>query len=254
MLLIKLTGDGSTRVRLFEGGQSRISCEFDFSEDAAALPRWLELWHALSAQGPPRLAAAEDTTEPAQTAESANLAPVGTALGHAPFRWSGELQENPVASRPRKHRPPIWLVAATAILAALITYLMLRVLAAPRGAGSSGPEAGQVDSGSSHSSGLALRVERQGDDLRLDWNRTAPVLAGATGGMLTIREGNGPERQVMLDRDLLRNGSIMYQPVHGDVFLRIVIFGQDGAHMGESVTTYAQPMSVVGSDHKKESK
>jgi hypothetical protein len=79
------------------------------------------------------------------------------------------------------------------------------------------------------------------------------VLVAATGGMLTIREGKGREKQVMVDGNLLRRGAMVYGPVHGDVFLRLVIFGQEGAKTGESTSTYRpQPTSVSGSDAYKE--
>jgi hypothetical protein len=69
-------------------------------------------------------------------------------------------------------------------------------------------------------------------------------MGAATGGMLTIREGNGPEKQVLLDVNLLRTGAVIYRPVHGDVFLRLVIFGPNGRNIGESVATYPQRISV----------
>ena len=118
-------------------------------------------------------------------------------------------------------------------------YPMFKGLASfKQGADTSGTAAIKVHDNSSRDSDLALRVERHGDDLRLDWNHNAPVLAAATGGMLTIREGNGREKQVMLDGNLLRTGSVIYRPVYGDVSLRLVLFGQDGTKMGESVASY----------------
>jgi hypothetical protein len=66
------------------------------------------------------------------------------------------------------------------------------------------------------------------------------VLASATGGMLTIRERNGREKQVVVDGNLLRAGSVLYGPVHGTVLFRLVILGQNGTDLGESVTSYRQ--------------
>lgn len=119
------------------------------------------------------------------------------------------------------------------------------------GASTSRPAALQMDSGSSHKFELALRVERHGDDLQLDWNHAAPVLANASGGILTIREGNAKETHVMLDGDLLRTGAIVYRPVHGDIVLRLAVLGQGAAKLGESVTSVS---TVTGSDSYKESK
>ena len=56
--------------------------------------------------------------------------------------------------------------------------------------------------------------------------------------MLTIREGNRPEKQVLLDVALLKAGAVIYRPVQGDIFLRLVIFGPNGKKVGESVAKY----------------
>jgi len=59
---------------------------------------------------------------------------------------------------------------------------------------------------------------------------------------------------VPLDTDLLRRGGIVYRPVHGDVFFRLVIFGRGGTNMGEWVTTFPERTSVNETDSNKERK
>jgi hypothetical protein len=252
VLLIQRSANGSSSAKLFLGDQGNVLRQFQSSEDSSALPRWLELWHSLSADGAAHPTAAADRatlterTEPVLIAQPANPAP-----DYTPIRETAP--ENFVPLGRRSNRGPVFLLAAL-IVAILTGYLMLRNSALVR-QGIASPRAAVHDlqSGGSHSTGLALRAERNGDDLRLDWDRTAPVLVAATGGMLTIREGKGREKQVMVDGNLLRRGAMVYGPVHGDVFLRLVIFGQEGAKTGESTSTYRpQRTSVSGSDAYKE--
>jgi hypothetical protein len=253
VLLMQRSANGSSSAKLFLGDQGEVR-QFQSPEHSSALPRWLELWHSLSADGAAPPTAAVDTatladrTEPAPISKPANPAP-----DYTPTPIRGTAPEKFVPLERRSNRGPVFLLAAL-ILAILAGYLMLRDSALLRpGIASPRAAAHDLQSGGSHSAGLALRAERNGDDLRLDWDRTAPVLVAATGGMLTIREGKGREKQVMVDGNLLRRGAMVYGPVHGDVFLRLVIFGQEGAKTGESTSTYRpQPTSVSGSDAYKE--
>ncbi|MGI8962161.1 MAG: hypothetical protein ACR2IV_20865 [Bryobacteraceae bacterium] len=266
VLLIKHTEPESSSVRLFSGDQDEVFREFHCSVDASALPRWLELWHCLSEDGVGQPAefdatTSTHTTKPADRPNSAEVIkaadiakPTDPAFEDPPILTVGEVHENPLTLRRYAMPGPLSLLAAAVVLALLFGYLMQRGSArVSQGAVSAEPDGHDARSGSSHATGFALRAERHGDDLRLDWDRTAPVLVAATGGMLTIREGNGREKQVMLDGNLLRTGAVVYRPVHGDVFLRLVIFGQEGAKMGESTSTYSQRMSGNGSNAHKES-
>ena len=152
-------------------------------------------------------------------------------------------------------RGPVFIIAAAALLALLVGYFMLKGSARPKqGASVSGPAAFNAQPDSSRQSDLALLVSKDGDDLRLNWNRNAPVLLGAKGGMLTIREVNGPDKDVPLDTDLLRSGAILYRPVHWDVSFRLVIFGQGGTSVGEGVTTFPSSTSAISGDSNKERK
>lgn len=252
VLLVKLTAHGSTSVRLFVGGQCQISRDLQSSDDPSDVPRWLELLQSLSVEDHPLRAGPDDTTESvdppqsvdppesADTPEPADPAePAAMLTPHpVPIRVSSGAQKDSVEFKRRSNPAPPFLLVAAIILTVLIAYPLFKGAAKlKQGTDSSAPAAVPGPTGSQESR-LALRVESQGENIRLDWDRTAPVLGSATGGMLTIRERNRREKQVMVDGNLLRSGSVLYGPVHGDVLFRLVIFGQDGARLGESVTNY----------------
>ncbi len=240
VLLIKLTAQESTSVRLFVGDQCHISCDFHSSEDASGLPRWLELWHSLSPDVHPLKAGPEDTTESVDLAEPA----VMPAPHPVPIRAIRGVQEDFVELKPRSNRTPPFILVAAIILTALIGYSLFdRAEKLNQGTDNSRPAAVQVGSTGSRASRFVLRAERHGDNIRLDWDRTAPVLASATGGMLTIRQVNRREKEVLVDGNRLRAGSVLYGPVHGNASFRLVILGQNGTELGESVTNYRQQTS-----------
>jgi hypothetical protein len=172
--------------------------------------------------------------------------PAVTARPENPLtRPRAEVQEDSVTVERRWRRRPAFLVALAIILLVLMGFLIFDGPASLKhGTASYEATAAQADAGSARYPALTLRVERQGDDLRVDWDRSAPVLRAATGGMLTIREGNAAEKQVLLDINLLRTGAVMYRPVHGDIVLRLVIFGPNGSNIGESVARYPQRISA----------
>lgn len=240
-LLVQPTADTLSGAKVFFGNPGEVLRQFNYLEGTSPLPRWLELWHSLSADDAAHSPEA-DVAKPTDTAESPqNAEPAHVVTEFAPIPAPVDAQQNAVLLKRRSNRSPMFLVAAALTLTILTGYLMQRSPArVKQEAASPGSAVRDVQSGSSHPAGLALRAEREGDNLRLDWDHTAPVLAAATGGMLTIREGNGRERQVMLDGNLLRRGVMVYRPVHGDVSLWLVIFGQEGAKMGESISSHPQ--------------
>jgi protein TonB len=96
-------------------------------------------------------------------------------------------------------------------------------------------------------SALALRVERNGADIVLTWNRDSDVIKRATRAMLSISDGPQHEN-VAMDLSQLRNvGSIVYSPVTGDVVFQMEVTGADEAKtVSESVRvlrTKPSPMS-----------
>jgi hypothetical protein len=253
LVLMKLTGDGSSTVRVFSGGEGEFLSEFRSSEDESGMPRWLELWQSLS-DSPPEAPGPEDTAKTVEATEIARAAePVHMARPEFPV-LPEEVDENSVIVERRSPRRTAFLLGlAITLLLALVLLVFNGPASLKPWSGSYGSDALEAQVSGSRYPALAMRVERQGDDLRLDWDRTAPVLGAATGGMLTIREGNGPEKQVLLDVNLLRTGAVIYRPVHGDMFLRLVIFGPNGRNIGESVATYPQRASVSRSHPYKES-
>jgi hypothetical protein len=247
VLLMKLSEDGSSDVRLFSGDEGRLLSSFRSTEEASGLPRWLELWENLSADRASEVPGPEDTRRTVGPTELVRVPePAVTARPENPLtRPRAEVQEDSVTVERRWRRRPAFLVALAIILLVLMGFLIFDGPASLKhGTASYEATAAQADAGSARYPALTLRVERQGDDLRVDWDRSAPVLRAATGGMLTIREGNAAEKQVLLDINLLRTGAVMYRPVHGDIVLRLVIFGPNGSNIGESVARYPQRISA----------
>jgi hypothetical protein len=240
LLLMKLAWDGSSSVRLFSGDEGQLLSEFRSTADESGLPRWLELWQNLSAEAPLTTAGPENATE---ITERTEVAVRTTERERALIRQLADVELAEIEGPLRRRRG--FLVALATIFLVGMGFLIFDGPASLKhGSGSYGPAAGQAQTSSSHYAAFALRVEKQGDELRVDWDRTAPVLSAATGGMLTMRAGNAAEKQVLLDVNLLRTGAVIYRPVHGDVFLRLVIFGPNGRNVGESVATYPQRVSA----------
>jgi protein TonB len=75
-------------------------------------------------------------------------------------------------------------------------------------------------------SALALRVERNGGDIVLTWNRDSAAIKNATKAMLSISDGPQQEN-VQMDLAQLRNGSIVYAPVTSDVVFKMEVTGAD---------------------------
>lgn len=239
VLLVQFAGNGSSRAKLFVGERGEAVWEFHSSTDAAGLPRWLGLWDQLSANDPPQAAAPSEGLQPASRIEPAQTEESAVTAEQAPIASISEVQEDSLGLKRRLH--PGWasLWAAMLALAVLIGYLVFNGSAVRKPAlRNSGPAARPANAGISQASGLALRLERQGEDLRLDWDRTASVLVSATGGMLTIRDGEGLEKQILLDMNLLTGGSVVYRPVHDHVSFGLVILGKNGAPLGKWVATY----------------
>lgn len=101
-------------------------------------------------------------------------------------------------------------------------------------------------SAASDSPGLALQVERRGADLRVSWNRNAPLVTNAREGVLSIRDGEAQQQTLHLDLDQLRNGSVLYTPANTNVQFRLEVTAPDNSKLSESVLalTAAQPGSL----------
>jgi hypothetical protein len=66
----------------------------------------------------------------------------------------------------------------------------------------------------------ALRVERRGNYLHVSWNRNAPSVLRAQSGTLRITDGV-ETRELPLDAEQVRTGSLAYRPVTKDVGFRL---------------------------------
>lgn len=84
-------------------------------------------------------------------------------------------------------------------------------------------------------SALALKVERQGSDLQVTWNRSGSPIQEATAGTLSIRDGEGAVQELQLDATQLHAGSALYRPASNRVEFRLNVTGTNRPAVSESV-------------------
>lgn len=84
----------------------------------------------------------------------------------------------------------------------------------------------------SESSLIALRAERRGDDLTINWNHNSPLINRADNGRLIIYDGGA--REFPLDRNYIRFGSVVYSPSTNRVRVELQL-QVDGHRTSESV-------------------
>jgi protein TonB len=118
----------------------------------------------------------------------------------------------------RKNGKLLWIGLGVGVPAILIVGFLLTsgILHPNRGI----PTPGQ------DSSPLSLRIERNSVDIVLTWNRDSAAIQHATKAVLSIADGPQHEN-VEMDLAQLRNGSIVYSPVTGDVVFRMEVTGSD---------------------------
>lgn len=75
---------------------------------------------------------------------------------------------------------------------------------------------------------LALTADRSGTDYHVTWDRNAPAVLFASRGLLTITD-SGSVRVIDLDLAQLKNGSLLYTPVSGDVLIQLEVIGSGPA-------------------------
>jgi len=86
---------------------------------------------------------------------------------------------------------------------------------------------------------IALQVDLEPRQVNVMWNRGSPVVVSAENGELTILDG--PLRRVVrLDRNQLRDTSVVYQPVMEELNIRLELNQQGGKRVGESVIVLAK--------------
>jgi hypothetical protein len=93
---------------------------------------------------------------------------------------------------------------------------------------------------------LALKVERAVGQLRLNWNRSASVIATAQKATLSIVDG-AQEQTLNLDLGQLRTGSLVYSPATPDVSFRLELIDlKKGKSVTESVWAATGRPSPLG--------
>jgi hypothetical protein len=166
-LIIRPAEDGMASAGFFfwDGGQINVDFTFlEFPFDAKALV-------ASSAES----SGQQLLVEPGQTLFAAPPVPPEPARPPA---------VPPIAAKPAMCSRPLllWLATATVLLGACggWGYWYWQWLSAPKRAASPAPPS------------LSLQVERQGNDLKITWDRASQFLATAKAGLLQVRDG---ERQ-----------------------------------------------------------
>jgi hypothetical protein len=99
----------------------------------------------------------------------------------------------------------------------------------------------------SPSPAVTLHIEKQGDDLRVSWEKSAPVLRDATAGRLIILDGDRPRQAVSLNAEELRTGSVLYTPATANVQFQLEIARADGPSTSESVLVLRPPATALQS-------
>jgi hypothetical protein len=136
------------------------------------------------------------------------------------------LRASPMVAQLRKAR---WRPAAIAALVLLCLgaaeYQFMKFLA--RRAPAAAAEADYAP---------ALRIERNGSYLQVNWNRNAPSIVHAERAVLQITDGDY-SKELQLDPRQLRTGSVAYSPASGDVNFRLELVG--------GKTTVSESLRVV---------
>jgi hypothetical protein len=119
-----------------------------------------------------------------------------------------------------KSRTGIWMVAAFVflLLGVLLGYQASRITA-PRRASDFA---------------VSLAVERNGDNLRVRWNREAPAVRAANSGLLEIDDG-GEMKRMELDRANLSGGNFIYHNTSEKVRFRLMVYLDPGVSVTEEL-------------------
>ena len=211
-LMIRPSSDGAANAGFFFWDGEHLNAEFTFLE----FPFDSKVLIDLAAQSPKRPV----LVEPAQKAAvEAAMEPAAVSAPDTPGRQS---------------HAPMWLAVAVGLLIAA-----LAVLAYWNWPGSSTrPEATAAVLAPA---ALSLRVERQGTELKVTWDRSSQFVSTAKSGLLAVREGDRPQQDLYLDADQLRTGSVVYTPVAPNVQFRLEVYGADGKTLTESVLALTAP-------------
>ncbi len=185
------------------------------SAPAAPPPAAVKLDPPAAEAAPPAPPVVEVREEPEPAKECETPArPEAPAEMRVPFGKAEEAVEVPAAGRKL-----LWICGAAAAVLLVILGLVFVPGLIPWRSKAPAPAAAE-------SSGLALRAERSGGQWLLTWNRESDVVKTATKATLSINDGEQREN-VDLDLAQLRNGSIVYSPLTGDVSFRLDVTSSD---------------------------
>jgi hypothetical protein len=87
---------------------------------------------------------------------------------------------------------------------------------------------------------MALHATWTGGSLDLEWDRAAPSIRRASGGVLWIDDG-AKHRRLDLGIDELMQGTIQYWPMSSDVAFRLEVFSPEGKTT-ESIRAVSVPV------------
>ncbi len=94
----------------------------------------------------------------------------------------------------------------------------------------------------------ALRIERNGAYLQVNWNHSAPSILNAERALLVITDGHY-RKELNLDAAQLRNGSIAYSPSSSDVSFRLdVVDGRSTVSESLRVVEAVRPVTPVAAN------
>jgi hypothetical protein len=133
---------------------------------------------------------------------------------------SPEPAEAPDAEGTRWPARAAWAVGALATLGIAAYFYSTRLSHGPV------PAARQSAVAPAPASPLGFRVDRQGADLLLSWDRHSPPITGAAFGMVLIRENNRT-RNVALTPEQLHFGSVRYKPASDEVEIELDVAAGD---------------------------
>lgn len=95
------------------------------------------------------------------------------------------------------------------------------------------------------SAGLSLRARDVGGQLRIDWDRTSPIIQQSTSGVLEIEDGLRKVHEE-LSQEHLRAGSITYLRTTGNVLVRLLVRGADQSTLTEASRFLVPPVTTPG--------
>jgi hypothetical protein len=137
-------------------------------------------------------------------------------------KWIAKLRASPFAARMRTVKwRPVGIAALVLLGIAGLEYELVRFFSRRA------PAPTEADYAP------ALRIERNGDYLQVNWNRNAPSILQAKRAVLEITDG-GYSKALRLDPGQLRTGSVAYSPASDDVNFRLELVGAN-ATVSESL-------------------